>query len=84
MLATEQILHRMDELYDEAVQHPRNQQIKGELLGLAEALVAAYRLEIDDIRVLMRERAEARSAGVQPPTLRRLAEKRLKATGTAA
>lgn len=78
MMACEMILHRMDELYDEALAHPRNTKIKGELLGLSEALIAAYRLELDDIRWLMGERYEARVAGTQPPTIRRLAEHRLR------
>jgi len=80
MLATEQILHKMDELYDQAVAIPKDNLVKGELLGLAEALVAAYQIELDDIRGLMAERAVARSKGAPEPTLRRCVEARLRKT----
>lgn len=83
MLPTERILRKMDALYDRAVDDPDNEQLRGELLGLAEALVIAHQsVTVDDLRQLMAERYEQRHTGAhrRVPTIRRLVNQRLTAT----
>ena len=77
MLVTEQILRRMDGLYAEARSHEEDEWIKGELFGLAESLVLAYHIDVNDVRALMEQRAKAASLGKRVPTMRKAIDARL-------
>lgn len=77
MLVTEQILRKMDGLYHEAASHEEDEWIKGELFGLAETLVLAYHIDIDDVRKLMEQRSKAAALGKRIPTMRKAIDARL-------